>query len=269
MEKKVIAISISIVLIIIIITLSGCFENNNELSDELLIKQIKTNSINAINNVTSYKCNVSGILSITIYKGAEKNVSERFSTINLSVNISNHILEQYSEFHTVGDDVVYKTLIYMVDNFKYTGKEIEGNLSWETDEYTSASTESVWRMLSSLELFADQMIDRMPRQDVNIIWKRLKDESIDNQMCYVIKSELITNRTNETYSGYDRGEIYHTFWIDQTNYLLYKVKLEQIYDTSGWYAGGNDRVYLIGEDIFTHYDHNIPINIELPPEIIR
>ncbi|MEE9574319.1 MAG: hypothetical protein V3W20_14785, partial [Candidatus Neomarinimicrobiota bacterium] len=85
---------------------------------------------------------------------------------------------------------------------------------------------------------------------------------------YVLKSEHIINNSNPTYTDYDLLEVYHTFWIDKTNYNFYKVKLNQIRDFTGLYAGGVDRRYMYSEDIYTFYDYNIPVNIELPPEAI-
>jgi hypothetical protein len=40
-------------------------------------------------------------------------------------------------------------------------------------------------------------------------------------------------------------------------------------DNFGIYAGEYDRVYVIGQDIYTFYDYNIPVNVKIPPEIKR
>jgi len=266
MEKK--AIGISVAVLLIVVTLCGCF-GNNELPEELSIDQIKTNFINAVNNVSSYKCNLTGKLTDTIFNGAETNVNEKLSNMNLSVDISNHNLEQESELLTVGEDEKDITIVYMLDNFKYNGRGKEGNLSWETEELSPSLAEVFWNMLSCLELFAEQMANEMLDQDFKITWKRLKDESFNNQTYYVLQKGQITNYTNATRTGYNLNEIYHTFWIDKTNYFLYKVKLNQILDVTGWYAGEEDRRYLMSEDIFTFYDYNIPVSIELPPEVIQ
>jgi hypothetical protein len=97
-------------------------------------------------------------------------------------------------------------------------------------------------------------------------WKRLKDESFNNQTFYVLKSKHIINDTKPEYPGYNHYEVYHTYWIDKTNYNLYKGKINQIRDLTGYYSPNSDRSYLNSEDIFTFYDYNIPVIIELSPD---
>lgn len=262
MKKK--TIEITVVILLIVVSLCGCLENNKELTTD----QIKTNFINAINNVSSYKCNITGVLNSTIFIGAETSGAQRSSNTNLSVDISNHTLVQETEFLTVGKDEKDMMIVYLVDNFKYTGLGKEGNISWESETLSSSVAGSIWNIFSALEQFAEQMTDEVTQQDYNITWKRLKDESYDNQRYYVLQSKYIANNSNATHTGYSYGETYHTFWIDKTNYFLYKVKLNQIRDDTGWFAGEYDRRYLESEDIFTFYDYNIPVNIELPPDVI-
>ena len=265
MEKRTIAICFTFLLIVAI--LSGCSENNNELSEELSVDQIKTNFIHAINNVSSYKCNLTGKLNITLFKGAETNVTERLSNANFLINISNRTLEHDSEFLNIGEDEKDKMIIYIIGDFRYIGYGKEGNLTWDYEELSPFSAESKWNMSSPIEMFVEQITNVMPQQG-NITWKRLNDESFNNHTFYILQSEYINNISDTTHAGYDLAEIYHTFWIDKTNYFLYKVELNQIRDITGYYAGEYDRRYLISEDIFTFYDYNIPVYIELPPDII-
>jgi hypothetical protein len=128
--------------------------------------------------------------------------------------------------------------------------------------------EGIWNITSPLDQFAGVITDSFFGQDENITWKLLEEESINNQIFFVLLGELIVNISDPKYSGYNLGKIYHTFWIDKTNYFLYKVKLFQIRNITGDYAGVDDYRYLEGEDIFTFYDYNIPLDIELPPDII-
>jgi hypothetical protein len=268
MEKKVMGISVTI--LIIVVTLCGCFENNNGLSGELSINQIKTNFINAFNNnISSYKCDITNNVNVTINNAEETLNFEDLSNTSLLVDISNHNLKQEIDYLNVGEDENDKRIVYIIDNFKYTGDGKEGNLSWEYDELSPQFAEIMWNITSPLDQFAEVTTNRIMGQDTNMTWKRLKDESFNNMTYYVLLSELIENNSDPLYTGYNHGEIYHTLWIDKTNFFLYKVKLNQIHDKTGSYAGIDDRRYLIGEDIFTFYDYNIPVNIELPPEVIQ
>lgn len=265
---KKIAIGISLAVLLIVVILYGYFEINNELSGELSIDQIKTNFINALNNISTYKSKTTGKVIFTDFNGTEISVTERLSNFNISVDISNQSLEQDGEFLIVGEDEKEKMLVYILDDFRYVGSGKEGNLSWMYEELSPNSFKPIWNTYSSLDLFAEQITYENPEQDFEMTWKRLKDESFDNQTFYVLKSEHIINNSNPTSPDINLYEVYHTYWIDKTNYILYKGKINQIRDISGLYAGDFDRRYLDSEDIFIFYDYNIPVNIELSPEFI-
>lgn len=156
--------------------------------------------------------------------------------------------------------------VYILDDFRYVGTGKEGNLSWMYEELSSKTFKPTWNIHSSLDLFAEQITFEDPEQDTKMTWKRLKDESFDNQTFYVIKSKHVINDSDPASPGYNYFEVYHTYWIDKTNYNLYKGKINQIRDLTGVYATGFDRRYLNSEDIFTFYDYNIPVNIELSPD---
>ena len=269
-KKIVIGVSVSVLLIVT--TLCGCFDDNNNSNgepqiDQIIINQIKNNFINATYNISSYKCYTPGELTTKIYKGEKTIATERLSYANLSVNISNHNLEFETEFITVGEGDKDMLITYIIGNFKYTGTGKEGDLSWDYEEFSETTAESIWTVYSSLERFAEIMADPLLAQDINITWKRLEDESFDSRTYYVIQSAEIRNNTNPTLTGNNLIETYHTFWIDNTTYSLYKVKLNQISDARGFYAGENDRRYMSSEYIFNFYDYNIPVKIELPPGV--
>lgn len=254
---------------LIVTTLCGCFNNNsskNSAIDQKSIYQIRNNTINAVDNISSYKGNIKNDLNSSIFKGAEKTVSVMMSNTNLSVNISNHTVEHKTETITFDEDEKDITLVYIIDNLKYTGFGKEGNLTWEIAELSSASDKSIWTPYSPLDHFAGLIAYEVPGQ--NITWKRLKDESFNDKEYYVLKSEHILNDTNPMLTGFNNNEIYHTFWIDKTNYFFYKIKLNQILDITGDYAGEDDKIQIISEFIFTFYDYNVPVKIELPPEAI-
>lgn len=258
---------------LIVTTLCGCFDNNNNSSgdppsDQRLIDQIKNNFINATYNLSSYKGNITGEITIKIYKGDETTSTNRLSNENLLVNISDHTLEHKTESITVGEDDKNIVLVYLIDNFKYTGTGKEGNLSWNSEELSGSLAENIWTLSSSIELFAKIIADDLAGLHPNTTWKRLKNESIDSKTLYVLHSEEITNSTHPTYSGYNIAETSHTFWIDINSYTLYKVKLNQIFEGTGFFAPGEDKRYMSSEYIFTYYDHNLPVKIELPPEAI-
>ena len=258
---------------LIVTTLCGCFDNNNNSSgdpqiDQRIIDQIKNNFINATYNTSSYKGNIIGELTTKFYKGDKTTSSKRLSYGNLTVDISNHVLEHGTEFISFGEGDKNILLVYLIDNFKYTGTGQEGNLVWDYEEFTETLAETIWTIYSTLEVFSKQMIDDLAGQLPNVTWKRLKDESFDSKTYYVLQSEEILNTTDPTSSGYNLAETYHTFWFDNSTYSLYKVKLNQISDATGFFAQEDDRRYMTSEYIFTFYDYNIPVKIEIPPEAI-
>jgi hypothetical protein len=190
------------------------------------------------------------------------------SNADILINISNQTIEHETEFITVGQDGKDKKLVYIIDNFKYTGVGKEGNLSWDYEELSINTFEINWNLNSPLDHFKDLMADEVPGQNIDVTWKQAKDESLDGKTYYVLQSEKITNFTDPKYTGYHLDETYHTFWIDKTNNLLDKVQLNQILEITGDFAGDDDKRYLTSEFIFTFYDYNIPVIIELPPEAI-
>lgn len=268
MKKKVIGISISILLIAL--TFSGCFDNDNKPPEDSSLIQIKNNFINFVNNVTSYKFNKTGGANIIIIDGAITDVSEILSNTTFKADISKKSLELVTNYTNVGLNLNYGLLVYIKDGYKYTGKMQSGNISWEIDELSSASAVSNWIMFSNLNQYFDQMTNEIPQQDKNVTWKLLEDESFDNKTYYyALQRELIINFTDPNYAGYDLLKSYQKFLINKTNYELYKVKIDQIQEITGDFTGGIDRRYMLSQDIFTFYDYNIPLKIELPPELIK
>jgi hypothetical protein len=263
MKKIVIGIIIAVFLIVIFLFL--VFYNDNS-SDNSSIDKIKTGFIDAVENIRSYKVNATNELSTTVFRGEEIIDTEIFSNVEISVNITNRAVEHKTESRTVGVDGKDIVLIYMIDKNKTTGIGKEGNLSWDYEEFSQDLAESIWLLYSPIDHFAALVANEVPGKNINVNWKRLKDESYDDKDYYVLHSEQILNNTNPMLKGYSRDETYHTFWIDKTDYSLYKVKLEQTLDITGNFAGEDDKRYLMSEYIFNFYDINIPVEIQLPPE---
>ena len=112
------------------------------------------------------------------------------------------------------------------------------------------------------------MNNEIPQKDKNITWKRLKDEELDNETYYALQREHIVNKTVSGQAGYSLLKLYFTLLINKTNYYLYKVKVDILNDVRGdFFTGGLDQRYIIGQEIYTFYDYNIPVNIELPADL--
>jgi hypothetical protein len=145
MKKKVIGIIVAILLIVI--TFCGCLDNNDS-SDDLLIEQIKTNFSNALKEVTSYKCNITGqVNSSYINEGITYNI-DRLSNSNLLVDYSNYNLKQEIDFLNVNENETEKTITYIIDNFKYNGVGKEGNITWEYEDMSPQVKEGIWNITS-------------------------------------------------------------------------------------------------------------------------
>lgn len=269
MKKKVIGLMITILLISF--TFSGCFENDSKPPIDTLLDQIKTNFINFYNNVSSYKFNkTGGIRIIVIDGGIVTEDSVTISNATMNADISKQSLKIVSNYTNPYQNLNSSLIIYIKDNYKYTGKGEEGNISWEIDELTQVSAASNWIIYSNLDQYVDQMINEIPQKQSDITWIHLEDEILDNDTFYVLQREHVINNTDPNYAGYDLYKLYHKFLFNKTNYKLYKVKVDIMNDIRGdYYTGGYDQRYVVGQDIFTFYDYNVPVNIELPPELTR
>jgi len=266
MKIKIICIIISILLLSF--TFSGCFENDNKPTVDSLLDQIKTNFINFFNNVTSYKFNKTGGIRIIVVDGAVTEDSVTISNTTMVANISDQSLKIISSYTNPALKLNSTLMIYIKDNYKYSGEGEKGNITWEIDELNPALIASNWIIYSNLDQYVDQMTNEIPQKDTDITWKSLEDETLDNETFYVLQREHIVNNTNQNYPGFDLYKLYHTFLFNKTDYRLYKVKVDIQHDIRGaYYTGGIDQRYVIGQDIFTFYDYNVPVNIELPSEL--
>ena len=269
MEKKVIGLSISIMLIIL--AFSGCSENdNNKPAEDPLLIQISNNFINFFNNVTSYKFNKTGGIRVKDINGEAVDESVFVSNTTFQADISKRSLEIISNYTNVGMNLNSSLIIYIKDNYKYSGELENGNLSWEIDELSNQSAETNWIIYSNLDQYADQMINEISQKNFEVTWRHLDDETLDNETFYVLQREHIMNNTDKEHPGSDIYKLYHTFLFNKTNYKLYKVKVDILNDIWGeYYTRGPDRRYVVGQDIFTFYDYNVPVDIELPPELTK
>jgi len=258
---------LGIVILLLIVGFSGCFENQRESFKELSVEQIKTNFVNAVKNVNSYKCISNNSIIKSVYNGSKINTTETQGFSNYSVDISNNMLKDEGEYTTVGTSEKYQIKIYLLDDLQYTGTGAEGNLSWEKKNYSNSHpfAEENWMLFSPLEFVTEEMKAK------NVTWERLGDEILDGTPYYVLQNISTTNNSNATHSGYDFSEWQQRYWIDKTNYSLHKYMRTQILDDTGYYFIGKegDRRYLINEIEVTFYDYNIPVTIELPQEALQ
>jgi hypothetical protein len=268
MKKKVIGLII-ITIMLIVSNFSGCFENDKKPTVDSLLDQIKTNFINFFNNVTSYKFNKTGGIRIIVIDGTVTEDSVTISNTTMVADISKQSLRIISNYTNPALNLNSSLMIYIKDSYKYSGEGEKGNISWEIDELTPASAASNWVIYSNLDQYIDQMTNEIPQKGSDITWKSLEDETLDNDTYYVLQREHTINNTDPKYPGFDLYRLYHTFLFNKTDYRLYKVKVDIQHDIRGtYYTGGIDQRYVVGQDIFTFYDYNVPVKIELPPELL-
>jgi len=243
-------------LLLVTIFISGCVEEEKK---ELSLAQIKTNFLNTIKDVDSYKFNISSSSTQKVVNESGTNIIEMLTFSNGSVDIVNYNLKFEKEYSNIGKNDQMK--IYILDGFSYTFIINDWNLSWEIENISSSSDlESFWGLYSYLENFAEGMSN--PQK--NTTFERLNDETIDGKSYYVLQSVYKNNYSGAEQTGYSYYEIQIKFWIDMNNFLLYKIQATSISDSKEFFAMKSNQTIELSESQYIFYDYNIPVTIELP-----
>ena len=269
--KKTIIIIFAMMLISIVF-FSGCNEENNQ--GEITELEIKSNMVQAIEDVSSYKYSASGTFSRTIINETGTSTSNRLYTLIYEVDILNklqkgekniNVTYEGDAYHNPSDE--YNITLYCVTDTLYTKSNISGNITWKSwfgdnNWYSYAQLErQIYFIFEGAEL------------------ERLEDDIVGNVDCYVLN--VIPSSENlrlDSVSGdffFPEGIFHNTpldvdvkYYIAKDTNLLKKANIKLTNNiTSFWIKTRQDVISdsSIHEIELLYYDYNIPLTIELPP----
>jgi len=254
MKKKLLSFLFAILLVTVFI--SGCFEEEKK---ELSMGKIKTNFLNAIKDVDSYKYSINGSSTQKVINESGTSIIEMLNVSNGTVDIFNHNLKFEKDYSNIGKNNQIK--IYLLDGFSYTFTANDWNLSWEIEDISSSShLESFWSLYSYLESFAEEMSN----PEENTAFERLNDDLIDDTSYYVLQLVYKNNYSSPGQTGYSYYENQIKFWINKNNFLLYKTQITSFSDSLEFFNMERNQKIELSESQCIFYDYNIPVTIKLP-----
>lgn len=264
MKKQFVIVGITLVLICV--GFAGCIS-----SEEITAEEIKANFLQAIEEVTSYKYSEDVTGTSTTINESGTNITETVATQNGEVDIANKKLKQDNAGTTTGLSYERHWIVYIVDNILYSGSETDGNMTWTSTDTSYLNASMMWAAYSALgtmSLYLEGVLE-------NSTIERLDDEMVEGVDCYVLYLTAFQNISGGgsdmfPISGNASYEYELNYWIAKDTYFLIKVQFNSTSDMSGLYAFGEaDRMIIVAEMDIVFYDYNVPVIIELPPEVIE
>lgn len=263
--------TLGIGVLLIMLVLSGCTTQQGDITDD-----IKTNFLQAIEDVTCYKFSTDMTITMSITNESGTTTTTTDSIQNGIVDILNTNLVVEGTSTNAETYEIQNTIYYIVDGIIYSGTEdAEGNITWTSNDPSLMGEDTAlytWYSQSQLEGQAHQILEIADVEQLN-------DETIDGVECYVIKVTPNFEETESDDNPYglpapESGladmfqDMDIRYWISKEDNLLIKAYTKISFDMSWMYAyiGGFDSVLMVQEMEQSFYDYNIPVSIELPPE---
>lgn len=220
-------ITIFAIMIVIVSAFAFFWLQKDDEADEIIEK-----TLNAFENVKSYKYISSGSLMTNEINGVDKPLSGGPYTLNCEVDISNKkLVGQWTFTNESSESFNYS--YYFFNGTLYSSND---NITWDTH-----GSDNVWYSFSHLDRILSFMLK-------NATLKQLDNEIIDGNECFVIKVTPNINdaELRQAYidfllpyryaeSGYEEDWAYTydtdvKYWVEKDSYLIKKATFDVMYN---------------------------------------
>lgn len=170
-----------------------------------------------------------------------------------AIDTASKRMKQETTVGFAGSGESIRTESYVIDDARYWMEEAEEQQYWV--RMTLSEDEDVWKTDNP----ADTMLSWLEQ---SLEWHTLGDEEVSGIDCYVVEAVHDSSLSLETLAMAETLEVDRItdirlrFWLDKETYFVVQTSLSM-----GLESADSDF-----ELTAAFYDHNKPINIELPPE---